>query len=183
MTTQITTVKIAGPSASRSKMQSKGWKCWAKWLTSVASPANDGFAYEGEFADTDATVEASVGDVLLRVDQSSVAKIGVVMVNRLGEGYVRYVAEANSDARKWCGPLARHARKLLAMPVEDRIRHVAKLIAETPSDKRTPEVQAYWEEMAGIQATPAEPVDPRAAAIEQIRSLMAEHGITVADLA
>lgn len=185
MTTTLTTVTIAGPSARRSKMQKKGWKCWAKWLTSVATPANSGFAYEGEFTDTDTTVEAAVGDVLLHVDQSAYARIGVVMVNRSGEGYVRYIASANSDGRKWCGPLARHARSLLAMETEERVRYVAKLIAETPSEKRTPEVQAYWEELAGIQATPAETTDqadPRAVAIEQIKALMAEHGISAADL-
>lgn len=188
MTTTLTTVTIAGPSASRSKMQKKGWKCWAKWLTSVATPANSGFAYEGEFTDTDTTVEAAVGDVLLHVDQSAYARIGVVMVNKAGNGLVHYVAGANSDGRKWCGPLARYARGLLAMEVEERVRYMAKLIAADRPADRSDSVQAYWEEMAGIQATPAEPtettepVDPRQAAIEQIKALMAEHGISVADL-
>ncbi len=177
---EVVTVRIPGPTASRSKMQKKGWKCWAKWLSSVATPANDGYAYEGEFTQIEAHVEAAVGDVLLHVDQSDCAAVGVVMLNSRGTGFIRWVDRANSDGRKWCGPLAKTARKMLAMSPEERIRHVAGLIAADRPDDRTDEVQAYYANMASGDA---QDTDPRTEALATIRGLMTEHGISVADLA
>jgi|GEM_PF-6106214 len=112
----LVTVKIPGPSASRSKMQKKGWKCWCKNLAEVATPANNGYAYLGEFVSVDAVAELAVGDVLLHVDESSNSGIGVVQP----DGEVSWEKVTN-DA-KWVGPLAATARKLLAMTPAERVR-------------------------------------------------------------
>lgn len=131
-------------------MQKKGWKCWAKWLSDVATPANDGYAYSGEFTAPGTDVECEVGDVLLHVDQGGSADLGVAMVNSQGKAFIKYLASASSEARKWCGPLAKPARQLLAMTVEARIKHVAAIVAAEPGTNRTPEGQAYWDALAGI---------------------------------
>ena len=113
------TVLVPGASASSSKMSKKGWKCWAKWLSSVDSPAKDGYAYHGEFASVGSRVECELGDVLLHVDQSSNSGIGVVMTNSAGKAFFRWV-DATSDA-KWAGSLAKAARRLLKMTRQERI--------------------------------------------------------------
>lgn len=143
-------VTIPGPSASSSKMQRKGWKCWAKVLSSVADPANNGYAYDGEFLSVGSNVELEVGDVILHVDQSSSATIGVVMVNKAGKGILKWIGEgASSDGRRWCGPLGRPARKLLSMDQPERIKHVAEIIVKNPPPEGRPiDVQTYWESVA-----------------------------------
>lgn len=151
--TKTITVSIPDATASRSKMQKKGWKCWAKILSSVANPANDGYAYDGEFTSVGATIEAEVGAVILHVDQSGAARVGVVMVNKAGKGFIKWVETATSDGRKWCGTLGRPSRTLLNMPTEERVRHVAELMAKDRPFDRTDEVQAYYETLAGITVT------------------------------
>ena len=145
-TTQLINVEIPGPSASSSKMSKKGWKCWGKQLINVKSPANDGYAYEGEFVGISSTMELPVGDVILHVDQSSSANIGVVMVNRLGQGFIEWVADASSAGRKWCGLLAGPARRWINMTVEDRVRQVAQLYVER-RDELEPETLEYWQSL------------------------------------
>lgn len=163
MTTQLINVEIPGPSASTSKMSRKGWKCWGKRLTHVRTPANDGYAFEGEFVGISSTMELTVGDVILHVDQSSSATLGVVMVNRLGKGFIKWVADADSDGRKWCGPLARPARRWLDMDVEDRVRHVAQLILDQDTDNELkPESREYWQSL--VSPPSAEPTATEATA-------------------
>lgn len=170
------TVTIPSESASRSKMQRKGWKCWAKWLSNIKTPANDGYAFEGEFTSPGTTVEAEVGDVLLHVDQSSGADLMVLMVNRTGKSFLKSVADANSEGRKWCGPLAAPARRLLDMDREARIRWVGQFILDQPRD--TPlkdEDRAYWQTVAGTAPESAQP-EPTAvdiaAIVDQINALL-----------
>lgn len=189
----LVTIAIPAESASRSKMQKKGWKCWAKWLSSVASPANDGYAYEGEFTTPGSTVEAQLGDVLLHVDQSSDAGIAVLMLNRKGEPYLKWMASAPSDGRKWCGPLASPARSLLAMTRDERIRHAAaKMLADNPEWQDDPAkwslAIAYYSQLAGLETAEAPPqavaaTDAKAQAVARVKALMAELGVTVEDLA
>lgn len=153
------TITIPSESASRSKMQKKGWKCWAKWLSHVNSPANDGYAYEGEFTTVGTTVEAEVGDVLLHVDQSSSAGIGVLMLNKSGESFFKWIETAPSDGRKWCGPLAASSRRLLGMSREERIKYVAGFILDQPREKSlSDETRIYWEGVA--KRTPEPKIDP-----------------------
>lgn len=143
-------VKVPAASASSSKMAKKGWKCWAKWITSVNTPAHDGYAYQGEFATVGSDVEVEPGDVLLHVDQSSSAGVGVVVVNSKGEGFVNWMASADSDGRAWCGPLAKMARKLCEMTPAERIKlAAADLVANRP-DSRSDAVHAYYVDMAGL---------------------------------
>lgn len=178
-------VTIPEASASRSKMAKKGWKCWAKVLSHVGTPANDGYAYEGTFVSPGTTIEARPGDVILHVDQSDTADIMVAMVNAGGKGFLWSIDSADSEGRKWCGPLGRPARKLLAMPVEERIRHVAGEIAANRPASRSDEVQAYYEALArGPQAgsEPAGEPDARSEAIATIKRLMGEHGITLTEI-
>lgn len=118
-TTTTVAVKIPGPMASRSKMARKGWKCWAKRLSSVAKPASDGYAYEGEFIGVGTTIETEAGDVILHVDQSGSAGIGVVCV-RACEGFISWLDTADASGRNWCGALGATTRKLLAMSADER---------------------------------------------------------------
>lgn len=149
-------VSIPDASASRSKMQKKGWKCWAKWLTNVATPANDGYAYEGEFTSPGSQVECEIGDVLLHVDQSSSAGVGVVMQNKSGKAFIKWIASADSESRKWCGPLAKPSRQLLAMSQDERIKWVAGFILDADrSEPLAEEVAAYWSHVAGRDTQPA----------------------------
>jgi hypothetical protein len=145
-------ISIPGAAASRSKMQKKGWKCWAKWLSEVATPANDGYAYSGEFTTPGSDVECDIGGVLLHVDQGGTAALGVAMLNSKGEPFFKWIADASSEARKWCGPLAKPARQLLAMNVDERIKHVAGIIAADAKPDWTASVQDYWNALAGIAA-------------------------------
>jgi len=165
-------------------MSKKGWKCWAKWLTSVASPANDGYAFEGEFTEVGATVEAHVGDVLLHVDQSSSADVFVCMQNQKGAGFRFLIASAGSDGRKWCGPLAGPARRLLDMSVEARIAHVAGLILDKtgrPEPLNTAAIK-YWSALAGREIPVA--AEPQSSPAEIDRdSLIAERLVLVTRLA
>lgn len=165
------TVSIPGTTASRSKAQKKGWKCWCKNLTKVATPANNGFAYEGEFVSVGSTAELTTGDVLLHVDDASSKSIGVVMRGSLGAGFIHWMASTSDD--KWAGSIAKPARTLLAMDTEDRIRHVAAEVARTPNTQRSAEGQAYWDQLAGIAPatveTPANEASP--AILEAIASL------------
>jgi hypothetical protein len=146
-------VKIPGPSASSSKMAKKGWKCWAKWLTDVATPANDGYAYQGEFTPPGDSVEAELGDVLLHVDQSATSDLGVVMPNTKGEAWIRWVADASSEGRRWCGPLAKPARRLLGMSAAERMAEIAgQLLAEHAAEPKanwTDETVAHYTQLAG----------------------------------
>lgn len=154
MSTQATAtvlVSIPGPVASSSKMAKKGWKCWAKRLTSVATPANDGYAFEGEFVTIEAKVECRLGDVILHVDQSDSAAVGVVMVNRNGTPIIKWIETASPDGRKWCGTLAAPARRLLDMDSDARVRFVAlSIITEERATQLNEEAAAYWRSVAGM---------------------------------
>ncbi|MBX9681860.1 MAG: hypothetical protein K2X38_24140 [Gemmataceae bacterium] len=153
MSQSTVSVSIPGATASRSKMQKKGWKCWAKWITKVASPARDGYSYDGEFTEVDGTVECQVGDVLLHVDGSHAATIRVVVINSEGKG--RLISVAVADSTKWAGTLGGPARKVLAMDAEERVRYAARHFVETAEDLK-PEVRAYYEKLAGIAVVAAE---------------------------
>lgn len=175
MTTTLVT--IPGASASRSKMQKKGWKCWAKNLTNVNSPARNGYDYDGEFMATGDDVELEIGDVILHVDDSRCSSIGVVVQNRVGRGIIIWVADADD---KWAGPLAKPARHLLGLTREERVRHAAQHYLDRPRD--TPmrdEVRDYWLSVAAPETGQSK---DRSAAITTIRDLMQQHGITAADL-
>jgi hypothetical protein len=159
MSDSTTTVNVAIPdaSASRSKMGKKGWKCWAKQLTAVDTPANNGYAYHGEFVPIGTTMELTPGDVILHVDQSNTADMGVVLVNAAHKGVIKWLASADSDGRRWCAPLAKTARNLLGMTTDERIRHVAAIIAAEESPDRPASVQAYWAALADPPAPEADP--------------------------
>lgn len=171
-------VKIPGASASSSKMSKKGWKCWAKWLSSVATPANDGYAYEGEFTTPGSEVEAEFGDVLLHVDQSNSADLGIVMPSSSGQAFIRWIADASSEGRKWCGPLAKPARTLLAMSTQERLAHVAKILlqehAVTPKDNWDDKVLAHYSALAGVPQPATVDHDALRAEREQLVARLAE---------
>ncbi len=188
---------IPSESASRSKMAKKGWKCWAKILSSVATPANNGYAFEGQFVGVGTKLEVDSGDVLLHVDQSSNAGVAVIVPKEGGEnGYIWWSETASSDGQKWCASLGREARKLLAMTVEERIRYAAGYMVDDRPADRNDATQAHYERLAGrsgktpaaqptataaVVAPDAAP-SPRDLALVAIRRLMAEHSITVDDL-
>ena len=152
-------VSIPGPKASSSKMKSKGWKCWAKRLTSVATPANAGYAFEGEFVTCDAKVECTIGDVILHVDQSDCAAIGVVLVNLAGKSLIKWIETARPAGRQWCGTLAAPARRLLDLDRDARVRYVAiSILHENRSTPLREEVVAYWQSVAGM--SPSESTTP-----------------------
>ena len=168
------TVLVPGASASSSKMSKKGWKCWAKWLSSVDSPAKDGYAYHGEFASVGSRVECELGDVLLHVDQSSNSGIGVVMTNSAGKAFFRWV-DATSDA-KWAGSLAKAARRLLKMTRQERIAAEAAAIAAETDEERIARgakplgdvAREYYRKLAGQQSeTAAEQASGTTKKIEQ----------------
>lgn len=171
-------VKIPAPAASPSKMQKKGWKCWAKWLSKVKTPANDGYAYEGEFTEPGSSVEAEFGDVLLHLDQGNSADVGIVMRNSKDEAFFHWIASASSDGRKWCGPLAKPARAVLAMSTPERLAHVAQLLlaehAASPKEHWTEKTVAHYTALAGLpQAVTVDP-DALRAEREQLAARIAE---------
>lgn len=159
----MTTIQVFVPSeaASRSKMQKKGWKCWAKLLSGVASPANDGYAFSGDWLTCGCDAECSPGDVILHIDQSSSAGVGVVYPDSAGKGCIRWLKTANSDGRKWCASLGKVAREWLAKSAGDRLIKVAELKIEEneagPTEKKwKPEVRAHYVAMAGRSPETAE---------------------------
>lgn len=179
---QSVLVKIPGATASSSKMSKKGWKCWAKIVTAVASPANDGYAFSGEFVSTGTTIEARTGDVLLHVDQSDSAGIAIIAKNRIGEGTIRWIATASSDGRAWCATLGREARELLAMSRAERLAVAAADVLDDTGRAKplTPEAVAYWSAIAGRDVAPAadpspasEPTTPPDAATVAYDSIVA----------
>jgi hypothetical protein len=116
MTSEIAVVQvlIPGPSASRSKMQKKGWKCWAKRVLGVKSPANSGYDWEGDFLAVGQCAEMRVGDVVLHVDDSGNSGVGLVQP----DGTIEWEETCHG---KWASALAAPARRLLALAPEQRI--------------------------------------------------------------
>ena len=151
----VVRVSVPSESASRSKMQKKGWKCWCKNVSSIDTPANSGFAWQGEFVTTGATIELTPGDVLLHVDQSSSTGIGIV----LPSGGIFWAETTGAD--KWSGVLAKPARRWLAMPTKERIvaaqigRH-NKLIAdgEAKDQEEIIEIENAFGPFAAGQSVP-----------------------------
>ena len=166
------TVKIPGGLSSSSKMSKKGWKCWAKILTSVDTPAKSGFSFHGEFASIGATVECNLGDVLLHVDDSSSSGIAVVMANAKGEGWLSW-QDSTSDG-KWAGVLAKTAREFLAIDPDERVRRVAGQIADESDESRlargakalSAEGRDYYTRLAGRSIQPATHETPVEADVE-----------------
>jgi hypothetical protein len=171
----IVQINVPGPSASRSKMQKKGWKCWAKLITSIAEPAKDGYSWAGEFLTVGAMAECENGSLLLHVDDSSSHGVGVIVQTKSGKSRIVWMAGTSS---RWATALARTARTLLAMTCEERIRAAAKArLAEIVDDASIPsEVRQYWEALAGQPEMPAENTAPAfdaASIAEQIKGLLA----------
>ena len=166
-TTKLMTVAIPDASASRSKMSKKGWKCWAKELTHVNSPANTGYDFDGEFCGVGSSRECEAGTVILHVDQSGSADLGVVYPNMSGNGRIRWVASADSDGRKWCGPLGKPARRLLCMTPAERVAEAARHMlenAKAPDNVDAAVWQAHYEALIAA----SRPDDPTAIGIEEI---------------
>jgi hypothetical protein len=144
-------IKIPGAAASHSKMQRKGWKCWAKVLTNVKTPANTGYDYEGSWITLGAVAELELGDVVLHVDDSSDAGVGVLIIGSKGTGYIHWMRTTQG---KWAGALAATARKLLSMPVQDRVKAAAQhcLDGLRADSETSPEKLHYYETLADCQA-------------------------------
>ncbi len=166
------TVNIPSESASRSKMQKKGWKCWAKILTSVKSPANDGFAFEGQFVTAGTTVEVEPGDVILHCDQSASADIGVAYAQSNGKGAIRWLKSADSEGRKWCATLGQTARKLLALAADERLKQVAVSLLDSFGPDKNPAVRAYYERLADREPVATEPVATEPVATDDQRQVI-----------
>ena len=65
----------------------------------MKDPANDGYAYEGEFWPVDAEIDAEPGDVVLRVDLSDDASVGVVRKRCEGSGFIWWARFADGTGR------------------------------------------------------------------------------------
>lgn len=176
--TTMTTVQInvPGHSASQSKMQKKGWKCWAKKIDSVDEKVKDGYSYHGDFIATGSTVELDVGDIFVHVDQSSTADLYVVCVNRHGDGFIKQIDSVNCGS--WAVSLANTAREWMKMSVEERISKVAKILlaehAESPKPKWTPETVTYYQNLAGVTQLPAIDRESLIAEREKLMARIAE---------
>lgn len=127
-------VSIPGPYGSRSKMQRKGWKCWAKRIAHVNDPANSGYDWEGEFLAVGTVAELTAGDIVLHVDESSSSAVGVVMP----DGGIEWLRSTHG---KWASDLAATARKALAMETKDRLAEGRSLRrkAKKEAEARQPE--------------------------------------------
>lgn len=189
----IVTVMVPGPSGSRSKMQKKGWKCWAKVLSDVKEPANTGYDYEGELLSVGSRHEVELGSVILHIDQSSNNGVGVVMPKAGAEdrGVIKW--RKTTCAARWAGDLARDARRLLKMTPEERVLDTARRLAANQdlADEERAHYAAIVARMtptAAAEAPVEDPVtdvsiDAREQAIAEIRRLMKVLHITVAEIA
>lgn len=201
-------VTIPGPSASSSKMSKKGWKCWAKTLRSIANPAKNGYDYDGEFAEVGVAAEMEIGSLVVHVDDSASNGIGVVMPNSAGKGIIvwistgtlpsmaakgrkylamkpeeRVAAAAKSNVEKWTSELAEAEKKLANAKANNYVGEIGYYEAEVEKATLSPEARAYYEGLAIPKPVAAVEADPRKMALTQISTLMAQYGITAAEVA
>jgi hypothetical protein len=180
ITTTPVQVFIPGPSASRSKVQKKGYKCWCKKLTSVKSPARTGYDYEGEFLGVEKTVELNVGDVILHIDESGSNGIGIIVPVPDNSDY-RPIVWVTSTSGSWAGALAGVARDYLAMSPEDRVKRAVEKRVSNPNISE--DVRAFYMDLLNQSPAPGDNTNKeKDQAIQQIRELMAKYQITFDDI-
>ena len=175
------TVKIPRTPCVRSKDRD-GAKFWAKTVTSVPADASAGTDWEGAWLTRGSTVDLPVGSLIVDADVVA-GHYDVALRLVIPDGALRIIA--GSTSRAWAQELRAVAREWLAMPVRDRILVAAKAFVAENSDYDDPVVVAKIEARRQWIAELEGEADhsPRCEAIARIRAIMAEHGLTVQDLA
>lgn len=160
---------IPGSNASKSKMQKKGWKCWAKTVTHVGDQPKNGFDFEGQFFNVGAKADIEPGTLLLHHDDSHCTALGIVVPNSVGGGRIAWM---ESESSNWANILGGHASRLLKLTPEERINLGAQKIlneGELETDARP-----HYEALATSTLPPgkrSELSEEAAALVRQIQFL------------
>ena len=173
------TVKIPRTPCVRSKDRD-GAKFWAKTVTSIPADASTGTDWEGEWLTRGSSVDLPVGSLVVDCDVVG-GRYGVALRLVVPDGALRILEGSTSKA--WAQELRSVAKQWLAMSVRDRILTAAKDFVAANSDHDDPIVVAKIEARRQWIAALESPQAVRLDAIARIREIMAEHGLSIQDLA
>jgi hypothetical protein len=164
MHNQRTNVTIPASKMSRDQMDRKKLSCWAKVVEAINPTDSSGYAYSGDFLPPGSTKNLFVGSVVIAVDEAEFAKLGIVVINSLGTGIIRWIEHCPPGL--WVPTFRATCLKLLPMKFADRVAVAAEhvLTKSTGQDEKT---IAYWRSLV----TPAKAAET--SAMEIMRSLMA----------
>jgi hypothetical protein len=164
MHNQRTTVTIPASRMSRDQMSRKKLSCWAKVIEAVNPQDLTGYGYSGDFMPPGSVKNLFVGSVVIAVDEAEFAKLGIVVVNSIGTGIIRWIEHCPPGI--WVPTFRETCFRLLAKSFSDRVAVAAEDIM-TRSTGQDAKTIAYWRSLI----TPAKLAEQ--SAIDIIRSLMA----------
>ena len=175
------TVKIPTTPYLRSKDRA-GSKFWAKTVTHVPVDAVHGTDWEGDWLTRGVPVDLPVGSLIVDTDVIG-GRYDVALRLVVPDGALRVLAGSTSKA--WAQELRGVARRWLAMSLRERILTAAKAFIAENSDYDDPVVVAKIEARRQWIAELEGEADhsPRCEAIARIHAIMAEHSLTIDDLA
>ena len=173
------TVKIPPIPYVRSKDRGTA-KFWARTVTAVPADASTGTDWEGEWLTRGSSVDLPVGSLIVDTDVIS-GSYDVALRLVVPDGALCILEGSTSKA--WAQELRSVAKQWLAMSVRDRILTAAKDFVAANSDHDDPIVVAKIEARRQWIAALESPQDVRLDAIARIREIMAEHGLSIQDLA
>lgn len=174
MTTAMVRVKI------KNERNSGNRKGWSKLVTAVDATKTDGYAFIGQFLNDDTETDVPVGSVVVQKNPEGSAKHGWESGSCYVIGSDGILYTTHSGVFRW-------REKFLSFR-----DHVARVLAD-PLANVPKEFGGTFEKPAEVPAGPPAPEVPPALtadaaqwekreAVDRIKALMTEHGITLADL-
>ena len=143
-------------------MDRKKLSCWAKVVEAVNPTDPSGYAYSGDFLQAGSTKNLFVGSVIIAVDEAEFAKLGIVVINSLGTGIIRWIEHCPPGL--WVPTFRATCLKLLPMKFADRVAVAAEHVL-THSKGQDEKTIAYWRSLI----TPAKLAEQ--SAIDILRAL------------
>lgn len=162
-------VSIPPSKSTPSQLARKNKTCWCREIEDVATPATTGHAFTGKFRSPGMIFNIRLGAVLIHVDESDFAKLGIVVVNSKGTGIIRWIDHCPATA--WVGSFAARCRSLCQMSTDDRIREAARNVLSRPGDL-DPIALAYWQQLGGVNSDTFDVKREAVELFERVRSLI-----------
>lgn len=163
MHNQRTTVMLPASRMSRDQMTRKKLSCWAKCIEAVNPADSTGYAFSGDFLPPGSIKNLFVGSVIIAVDEAEFAKLGIVVINSIGTGIIRWIEHC--PPLLWVPTFREPCVRLLAKSFSDRVAIAAQDIL-TRSQGQDAKTIEYWRSMI----TPVQAAEQ--SAIDIMRSLM-----------